>query len=94
MLYLKDDEDGYYEFEDDAPKSWYRHLTPCPQQFPNQPTSAEIDAGKDAQALEAMSSPALEAAIEEFSAILTAAGIDIPADITANITARIKGKLP
>lgn len=52
------------------------------------------DAEKDIQALAAASSPALEAAIEEFSAILTNAGVSIPADVKANITARIKGKLP
>lgn len=56
-------------------------------------TEQEIEAEKDAQALEAASSPALEAAIEEFSAILSAASISLPADIKANITARIKGKL-
>ena len=54
----------------------------------------DLDAEKDAQALEAASSPALESAIEEFSAILTTAGIDVPANIKANITVRIKGKLP
>ena len=48
---------------------------------------------KDVQALAAASSPALESAIEEFSAILDAAGIAVPADVKANITARIKGKL-
>ena len=55
---------------------------------------ADVDAEKDIQALAAVSSPALESAIEEFSAILVIAGITIPVDIKANITARIKGKLP
>lgn len=57
-------------------------------------TPTEIDKEKDDVANSLMTNPALEAAIEEFSSILTAAGIGVPVDITANITDRIKGKLP
>ena len=46
MLYFKDDKDGYYGFEDDAPAEWHAHLTPCPKQVKPQ---SEIDA--EAQAL-------------------------------------------
>jgi len=35
---FKDNKDGYYQFDDYAPKSWYEHLTPCEQQIPP-PTS-------------------------------------------------------
>lgn len=28
MLAFKDDNDGYYEFADNAPPAWYAHLTP------------------------------------------------------------------
>lgn len=32
MLYFKDDQDGYYEFHDDAPVEWYEHLIPTEKQ--------------------------------------------------------------
>jgi len=57
------------------------------------PTQAEIDAEKTVLAEQAASSPSLDAAIEEFSEILTTASISIPANVKANITARIKTKL-
>ena len=29
MLHFKDNADGYYAFEDDAPQEWYSHLIPA-----------------------------------------------------------------
>lgn len=31
MLFFKDDNDGYYQFDDNAPPEWYAHLTPTTQ---------------------------------------------------------------
>jgi hypothetical protein len=63
------------------------------QPAPHVKTPEEIDAEKDAIAEAAVSSPALEAAIETFVSILTAANIPCPTDVQANIKERIKGKL-
>lgn len=49
MLYFKDNADGYYQFADNAPSSWYANLIPCAQQI-YVPTATEMAAGK-AQAL-------------------------------------------
>lgn len=57
-------------------------------------SSVILDKDKSDQALESASSPALESAIEEFSEILTNAGIEVPANVKENIVTRIKGKLP
>ena len=54
---------------------------------------SEVEVNKAALAEQAASSPSLDAAIEEFSEILTTASISIPANVKANITARIKTKL-
>jgi hypothetical protein len=62
-------------------------LTPPPK------TQAEIDAEKATQAAQIVASPALTSAIEEFTSILQAASIPVPADIMASITDRVKAKL-
>lgn len=33
MLYFKDNKDGYYQFDDNAPQEWYVNLISCPQQI-------------------------------------------------------------
>ena len=42
MLFFKDNIDGYYQFNDNAPPEWYAHLTPTAQQFPPQPAIQEV----------------------------------------------------
>ena len=56
-------------------------------------TQAEIDAEKAIEAAQIVDSPALKSAIEEFSSILQAASIPVPADIMNRITNRVKAKL-
>lgn len=34
MLSFRDDNDGYYQFQDDAPNELYAHLTSCAPQLP------------------------------------------------------------
>lgn len=93
MLFFKDDKDGYYQFEDDAPKEWYADLTPTAQQLPDEPSPAEIDAQKDAQAQTITDSLLGQAMAEEFTAILDAASISVPANLMDNIRARVRSKL-
>jgi hypothetical protein len=42
MLAFKDNKDGYYQFADDAPASWYAQLTPCDLQSPPPPTPEQL----------------------------------------------------
>jgi len=74
MLSFKDSNDGYYEFADDAPTSWYAHLTPCAPQATQQPTAQEqIDAERlgieNYKALIRREADALDAAGEPYKAI-------------------------
>jgi len=42
MLAFTDNKDGYYQFADDAPASWYAQLTPCALQPPHPPTPQDL----------------------------------------------------
>lgn len=48
MKAFKDDNDGYYEFSDDAPEHMYSHLTSTALRVPTPQTEEEIEAEKDA----------------------------------------------